>query len=455
MTAKRVRQPPASRPISMATWSSMPGSCAWLGTPANTSSPASHLCSDRSSCRTTLSAPDSSNTEAARASHRRSPVSRAAAQHSNTPWSKRAQGNLRRLALVLAPAGGDGERVVLAAHRRPRRVDGAAVVLEQGAGRPRAGLARLADRIAPAADLREIGLVAIPPKLARRQEDLGRRRHHHVVAAVGAPRRAGERLLALRRGQLAHGQVEHALDHRRCLRRAPRRLRVAQLLAHGERQRHRRLRPVRHRQAVAIEIARKLQQLALELAPLLPGETFAHEPVACPSTVLTARCQPAYLRSRSGAASCGLNPRCELPEPGEARRIRPHAGLVAREPGGAQRRRLLHDGPLDRRVQDVGQELHGPVARHHAAVDAQHGLRRARPVAVHGVEQIARLVADGLQRRARDLVGAGGARQAEQRAARVGLPVGRAEPDEGRHQVDVLRRVGLGGERAALRRPRR
>ena len=75
-----------------------------------------------------------------------------------------------------------------------------------------------------------------------------------------------------------------------------------------------------------------------------------------------------------------------------------------------------------------------------------------RPVAAHGLEQVARLVADGLQRRARELVGAGGARQAEQRAARVGLPVGRAEADEGRHQIDVLRRIGRGGERAALRR---
>ena len=71
---------------------------------------------------------------------------------------------------------------------------------------------------------------------------------------------------------------------------------------------------------------------------------------------------------------------------------------------------------------------------------------------MHGLQQIARLVAHRLQRRARELAGPGRARQAEQRAARLGLPVGRAEADEGRHEIDVLARIGLGGQRAALRR---
>ena len=74
----------------------------------------------------------------------------------------------------------------------------------------------------------------------------------------------------------------------------------------------------------------------------------------------------------------------------------------------------------------------------------------AGPVAAHRLQQIACLVADGLQRGARELGRTGAARQAEQRAARLGLPVGRAEADEGRHEIDVLPGIGLGGQRAAL-----
>ena len=124
---------------------------------------------------------------------------------------------------------------------------------------------------------------------------------------------------------------------------------------------------------------------------------------------------------------------------------------MAREPGDTQCGRLADGGPLHRRVQDVGQKLHGPIARHHAAVDAQHRFRPGRPVAVHGLQQIARLIAHRLQRRSCELAGPSCTRQAEQRAARLGLPIGRAEPDEGRHEIDVLTGISFGGQRAALR----
>ena len=127
-------------------------------------------------------------------------------------------------------------------------------------------------------------------------------------------------------------------------------------------------------------------------------------------------------------------------------------------------------GPVDRRVEDVGEPLHRPVGRHHAAVDAQHGLgRRALPVLLHGVEQVARLVGDGFQRRAGEFGRPGIARQAEDRAARLGIPMRRAETDEGRHEIDVLRRRrpwpparrcarpcrSFSARRAATARPRR
>src|SRR3990170_2918213 len=107
----------------------------------------------------------------------------------------------------------------------------------------------------------------------------------------------------------------------------------------------------------------------------------------------------------------------ELPEVGEAFGVGPYACLVTGEPGRAERRRFLHDRPLYRRIEDVGQELHGPVARHHAAVHPQHGFGLGRPIVVHGLQQIPRLVADGFQRRAGDLLGTGASGEPEERAA--------------------------------------
>ena len=50
----------------------------------------------------------------------------------------------------------------------------------------------------------------------------------------------------------------------------------------------------------------------------------------------------------------------------------------------------------------------------------------------------------------REFGGRGVAGQAEQRAADAGIPVGRAEADEGRHQIDALRGIGFVGERAGV-----
>ena len=50
----------------------------------------------------------------------------------------------------------------------------------------------------------------------------------------------------------------------------------------------------------------------------------------------------------------------------------------------------------------------------------------------------------------REFGGAGVAGEAEQRAAHARIPVGRAEADEGRHQIDALHGIGFVGERAGL-----
>ena len=74
-----------------------------------------------------------------------------------------------------------------------------------------------------------------------------------------------------------------------------------------------------------------------------------------------------------------------------------------------------------------------------------------RPVGAHRFEQVAGLIADRLERGAGDLGGARIAREAEHGAARLGIPIGRAEADERRHQIDLLGRIG---RVARARRPR-
>src|SRR5262249_42789221 len=73
---------------------------------------------------------------------------------------------------------------------------------------------------------------------------------------------------------------------------------------------------------------------------------------------------------------CGVNwrrdPPLALPRPGETVEVRADAGGEACKISGAERGGLHHGRTVDRRVDDVGEELHGDVARRHAAVDAQH-----------------------------------------------------------------------------------
>ena len=80
------------------------------------------------------------------------------------------------------------------------------------------------------------------------------------------------------------------------------------------------------------------------------------------------------------------------------------------------------------------------------------GGLRLRPVGAHRLAEIEGLVADAFQRGMREFGGAGVAGEAEQRAAHAGIPVGRAEADEGRHQIDALHGIGFVGERAGLGR---
>ena len=76
----------------------------------------------------------------------------------------------------------------------------------------------------------------------------------------------------------------------------------------------------------------------------------------------------------------------------------------------------------------------------------------ALPVAALGNQQVVRLETHRIQRRLGDFRRAGVAGQAKHGAPRVSIPVGRAEPDKGRHQVDPLVGIRVLRQLTALRR---
>lgn len=100
---------------------------------------------------------------------------------------------------------------------------------------------------------------------------------------------------------------------------------------------------------------------------------------------------------------------------------------------------------LDLGAEDVGLELHEEVVGHCATIHAQ-GLEAFAGVLLHGVEDVAGLVGDRLQRGADDVVHTHAAGQAEQRATGVGVPVRSTQAGEGRDQVHAVAVLDLAGE---------
>ena len=110
-----------------------------------------------------------------------------------------------------------------------------------------------------------------------------------------------------------------------------------------------------------------------------------------------------------------------------------------RQPGQvrrAERRRLGHLRPHDGDAEQVGLKLQQAVVGGRAAVDAQ--LRQLDPgVVSHRVEQVGDLERDALQGGPGDVPGRRAARDPDDGAARVRIPVRRAQAGEGRHEVDA------------------
>ena len=169
----------------------------------------------------------------------------------------------------------------------------------------------------------------------------------------------------------------------------------------------------------------------------------------------TASRQPAYLRSRVASSMRGSKRRSSR-HARQSRRDRGRAGGAAGEIGGAQRGRLHHHRAVDRAAQDIGEELHGEVARascrHRRAAPSPRprppASRRAWPRAGRGsgsrpTSSAARAISAAPALRVRP----------KMRAARLRVPIGRAEADKGRHQIDLLGRIGARGQRVDFRAP--
>src|SRR4051812_28936607 len=107
----------------------------------------------------------------------------------------------------------------------------------------------------------------------------------------------------------------------------------------------------------------------------------------------------------------------------------PEPTADARQVRGPERRRLDDGRALHRRVEHVGLELTQKVVGRRAAVDLE-GAEARLGVCRHRVQHVAALIGDGLERGPREMGPAGAAREADDRTARVLVPVRRAEPDE-------------------------
>ena len=83
-----------------------------------------------------------------------------------------------------------------------------------------------------------------------------------------------------------------------------------------------------------------------------------------------AEAHPVSFRSRMRGVHLRRKTPLGLPEICKAVGLGKEAGLQAGEIGGAERRRFLDARPVDDDADQVGEALHGPVGRRHAAVDA-------------------------------------------------------------------------------------
>src|SRR5581483_2310672 len=131
--------------------------------------------------------------------------------------------------------------------------------------------------------------------------------------------------------------------------------------------------------------------------------------------------------------------------------VGPESGGQARRVRGTERGRLRYDGSADRHAQDVGLQLHAQVVGGDAAVDLQH-LQVHAGILLHGLADVAALVADRLQGCPGQVSVGVEPGQADDHAAGVASPVRREQPGERRNEIDPAVVGHLAGQRFGLGR---
>ena len=117
---------------------------------------------------------------------------------------------------------------------------------------------------------------------------------------------------------------------------------------------------------------------------------------------------------------------------------RPDARGKTCEVGGAQGGRLRDLRAVDGNAEEISLELHEEVVGYSAAVDLERGEAVAR-VSFHRAEHVARLIGERIERGADEMRLLCAARDADDHAARVHIPVRRTKTDECGNHVDAAR----------------
>ena len=123
-------------------------------------------------------------------------------------------------------------------------------------------------------------------------------------------------------------------------------------------------------------------------------------------------------------------------------RIGPKSDGQAGQVGGAQGRGFGDTRPHHRHPQEIGLHLHQQVVAAGAAIHPQLPQTDAR-ILGHGAKHVGTLQGNRLQGGAGNVRRRGAARDAQQGATRMAIPVRRAQPGERRHQVDIAGVVDL------------
>lgn len=119
---------------------------------------------------------------------------------------------------------------------------------------------------------------------------------------------------------------------------------------------------------------------------------------------------------------------------------------------GCPQRRGFHDrGADDAHTREIGLELHQQAVGHGTAVDAHLGRGVSR-IGRHGAYHVVDLEGDRFERRPGDVRGGRAARDADDRAAGIGVPVGSAQSRQRRYQIDAARIFDRCGQRFRIGR---